>query len=586
MGNLMASFGTGISGLKAAQTSLNTTAHNLANATTVGHTRQQTIQADHTYSSLQGNRGNALQVGLGTDITLVRQVRNKFLDDNYRLEVGRKGFYDAQFETATEIEDLFGELEGEEFGESIIEIWSAIQELQKEPESLVKKDLLVATAATFIERAQVIRDQLEDYQINLNQDIQLKIDRVNEIADGIKDYNDKIKRYEITGEQANDYRDARNLLLDELGTYMDYEVIHEIDGRVSVYVEGQYLVAADSANHLKTQRIDETTPMFKVVWENNGGEDFLKVDDLTYSMEDGTDVGSLKGLLIARGNKIAKYTDMPERPVVDNFDTKADYQQALNNFNAALDVYNKTIDPSIMMTVQAQFDKLVHGMVTMINDTLCPNKEITLVSGEVVKILDVDNCPQGDDAEKSKGMELFSRRSTERYTFETVTLRNGTTMDVYRYNEENKDDIYSLYTISELEVNPLVLQNSSRLPLQSNDSSGFSQGYDSTILENLLDNWDSELGTLNPNSLTTYQISEFYNAMIIGIGSQGQVWDSIVRNQEELSKNIDDERQMVMGVSTEEELVSLIKFQHSYNASSRYITVIDEMLEHLIERLG
>ena len=182
--------------------------------------------------------------------------------------------------------------------------------------------------------------------------------------------------------------------------------------------------------------------------------------------------------------------------------------------------------------------------------------------------------------------QLFSRKSTPRYTKETVTLEDGTTAEVYRYNEEDPDDIYSLYTISELEVNPDVLQNASLIPLMANAASGNVNGYPSEIVESVLNNWSIELGALDPNSLTTYTINDFYDAMIVGIGSKGQVWNSIVSNQENLVFGIDEERQMVMGVSTDEELVSLIKYQHSYNASSRYITVIDEMLEHLIERLG
>ena len=120
----------------------------------------------------------------------------------------------------------------------------------------------------------------------------------------------------------------------------------------------------------------------------------------------------------------------------------------------------------------------------------------------------------------------------------------------------------------------------------ANGSSGNAEGYPSEVIGKVLENWNKDLGTMDPNSLSTYKINDFYDAMIIGIGIKGQVFNSIVTNQEGLVNNIDSERQMVMGVSSDEELVSLIKYQHSYNASSRYITVIDEMIEHLIERLG
>ncbi len=586
MGNLMASFNAGVSGLKASQTSLNMTAHNLANATTAGYTRQQTIMTDHYYSTSTGTYSNLLQVGLGTNVAMIRQVRNEFLDDNYRLQVGRQSFYEAQADTASEIENLFGELEGEQFSTTISDLWTSIQELQKEPESLVKKDQLVSMASTFVERANVVRNQLTDYQVNLNTEIMRQVTRINEITSQIKDMNDKIKRYEVTGEQANDYRDARNLLLDELSSYMDYETTEEIDGTLSVYVQGQYLVSSENAYQLGTARIDESTQMLKVVWKDNGGGDFFAEDSLKYSMDNNTDIGSLKGMMTARGNNKTNYTDLPVRPEQSDYESQADYQLALNNFNTSLEEYNNNVEPSIMMKTQAQFDSLVHGIVTLINDTLCPNKEVTLQDGSKIKVLDTENCPQGDDKDNTIGTELFSRKSTDRYTKMDVTLEDGTTASVYRYNEEDPSDIYSLYTISELTVNPDVMKNSSLLPLMANDATGSAGGYTSEIMEKLSANWDKDMGALDPNSLTKYTINDFYNALIVGIGSQGQVWNSIVKNQEDLTTSIDNERQNVMGVSTDEELVSLIKFQHSYNASSRYITVIDEMLEHLIEKLA
>ena len=70
------------------------------------------------------------------------------------------------------------------------------------------------------------------------------------------------------------------------------------------------------------------------------------------------------------------------------------------------------------------------------------------------------------------------------------------------------------------------------------------------------------------------------------LATQGDVWNGIIENQELTVATADTERQNVMGVSSEEELAELIKFQRCYDASSRYITTVAEMLEYLIERLG
>lgn len=70
------------------------------------------------------------------------------------------------------------------------------------------------------------------------------------------------------------------------------------------------------------------------------------------------------------------------------------------------------------------------------------------------------------------------------------------------------------------------------------------------------------------------------------LGTQANVWGGIIDNQTTTVTTLYNERQNVMGVSTDEELSNLIKYQQCYNASSRYITTVSEMLEYLIERLG
>ena len=105
------------------------------------------------------------------------------------------------------------------------------------------------------------------------------------------------------------------------------------------------------------------------------------------------------------------------------------------------------------------------------------------------------------------------------------------------------------------------------------------------IAEELIAAWDERFATLNPNTLTKNNFMEYYTAFTSDIANTGQVLKSIMDNQELTTEGVDDQRQQIMGVSSDEELTYLIKFQHSYNAASRYITVIDEMLEHILTHL-
>lgn len=592
MGNLLASFNAGVSGLHSAQNSLNTTSHNLANAQTSGYVRQQTVITDSFYQNSYGVYANRLQVGTGTTIVKTRQIRNTFLDEQYRVQLGREGFYNANLNTGLEIEDLLGELYGEQFSTSIDELWASLQSLSESPGDLVLRQKLVSKATQFVERSQVFQTQLNEYQTSLNTQVQKQVDQINNIVSKIKDLNGEIRKYEANGQSANDYRDKRNLYLDQLGEIIKFDVNEEKDGTISIYSESGFLLDSSNQFFLKTEYIGDQARLLKPVWVSGG--DFFNQDSLQYSSDKKTDIGSLRGLMVARGNYAANATDMITRPQAEDYATDEEYQKAMRAFEKDLDKYNDTIGASIVMQTQVQVDTLVHKIVTAVNDALSPLKTVTIQDADgnekTVRIMDEGNALIGDDENETMGAELFVRRNQERYTKTTVTIVNedGTTeqKDVYLYNEEDKNDPYSLYTISQLEVNPDVKKNPSMLPTKNNKESGSYGGFAHEQWLKMADAVHETVGALDPNSTTTYNVFKYYNEIVGNVSVKTNIWSGIVENQETTVATIDDSRQDTMGVSTEEELSNLIKYQQCYNASSRYITTVASMLEYLVERLG
>lgn len=576
----MASFGglyIGVSGLNVSQAALNVTSHNLANVDTKGYVRQQAILTDFQYVKYGESYLSSMQLGLGANFAEVKQVRDAFLDQAYRQEIGRQAFYESQFQAISEIEGLFGELEGVQFQNTMKELWEALQELAKEPDNIVARASLVQTAVSFIERADNIYSQLNDYQINLNTQIIEQVNRINEIGEEIKELNIRIRHYESSGvEKANDLRDQRNLLLDELSkiAYITYK--EDKAGVVTVNLEGVPFVTEDLVYRMDTVQISEDSPMLKPIWIAHGYIDVFNFDRPPSSMHD-TDIGSLKGLLIARGHKRANYTDIPVR---ERYESENKYQDAVYE-------YNNKINPSVVMTVQAQFDQLIHGIVTMINDTLSPNKEVTLADGSKIRILDEENAPVSMDSKGIIGEALFSRKSMPRYTQEQEIQimdeeGNVQTITARIYIEEDPNDNYSLFTISEIEVNPNILLNKSLLPLTKNDGSG---AFDIETVQKLLSNWQKPFATLSPNTLTVNNFNDYYISFISEIANRGEQIYTISYNQTSMVDSIDNKRAVVAGVSADEELTNLIKYQHSYNAAARYVNVVSEMLEHIIMNL-
>ena len=568
----------GVSGLNTSQASLNITSHNLANVDTKGYVRQQAVLTDFSYIKWGENSISTFQRGLGSDFATVKQVRDSFLDKAYRQESGREAFYESQYTAVNEVEGLYGELEGESFQNNLSQFWTSLQELAKEPDSVVARASLIQTAVTFVERADNITDQLKDYQVNLNSQIQNQVNRMNEIGVNIKSLNLKIRQYESTGiEKANDLRDERNNLLDELGQYANITYKENPNGVVEVNLEGATFVTEDRAYQLSTVKMSEDSEMLKPVWSDHGGMDVFNLDRVPTS-ESNTDIGSLKGLLTARGSRQANYSDIPVR---GDYSSDALYNSAVGN-------YNNTVNSSVIMTVQAEFDQLIHGITTAINDVLSPNKEVTLADGSKIKILDQDKAPLGMDPAKTAGEALFNRKSMSRYGDpEDIIIvdENGdyqTITGARIYNEEDPSDNYSLFTTGEIEVNKKIMQNYAYIPLSSNTGSG---DYDINTVNNLLKKWQDTFATLSPNTLTKNNFNEYYNSMISELANRGEQFNTISTNQASTVESINNSRMEVTGVSSDDELTNLIKYQHAYNASARYINVVSEMLKDIIDKL-
>ena len=126
-----------------------------------------------------------------------------------------------------------------------------------------------------------------------------------------------------------------------------------------------------------------------------------------------------------------------------------------------------------------------------------------------------------------------------------------------------------------------MLANYGKIPLTSkNGEEAFEKA------EELLDLWKKEELKLNPSGGDAENYSSYYNSFIYDIGNTGEFMNNMASSESAMAQSLDNRRQEVAGVSSDEELTNMIKFQNAYNASSRYITVVSEMLEHLIERLG
>ncbi|MBO6015889.1 MAG: flagellar hook-associated protein FlgK, partial [Lachnospiraceae bacterium] len=427
---LMGSLYIGTSGLQTGQNALNTVAHNLTNAATTGYTRQQVLLADRRYNNISNNPKSVAiqQTGLGVCYTQTRQVRDYFLDKTYRRESGRSAFYEVSYESMSEIETLLGEMDGKTFHEALDNLWVSVQELAKDPISAVNQGALVQRSVQFLSKADSVYAGLCSYQDNLNSQVRDEIDRVNQIGKRIYDLNNMILNIEVSKiEKANDLKDERNALLDELGklTNMSYET--DYDGCVAVKIEGHAFVSRASVYGISCLTDPETgfdTPYWdydsKVEVGADGRETIdistAKVFDLerTVATELNTDIGQIKAKMLARGEARANYINLDPA------------------------TYNDLTSQSIIMNIQAELDNLVHSVVTKINEVLA----------------NVSDPATGYLMDGAEPLRLFHKISDVGYAEDTAPGKE-----------------YSLYCIGNLVVNPELVKAPTILNFKKADGS-------------------------------------------------------------------------------------------------------------------
>ncbi|MCR4617447.1 MAG: flagellar hook-associated protein FlgK [Lachnospiraceae bacterium] len=632
--SLWSSLYVGTSGLQTSHNALNTVAHNLSNADTDGYTRQQVEQSDKIYITISKTASavSPQQSGLGVSYSNVKQIRDYFLDKTFRKESGRSMFYEVSRDTLLEVEDQLGEMNGEAFQTQLSDLWTAVQELSKDPCSSVTQSTLIQEASEFLTRAQSVYEGLSGYQDNLNLQIKQQVEKINDYGDQILTLNDQIRAIEMGGiEHANDLKDQRNLVLDELSKLVDISYDTDIYGNISVQIEGEDFVKGSTCYKIGLD-MDSVTGFYTPFWPQNaktlpGSDEFpngsgmlmtvdgvlknevnkngvVTVQTKTFSLDNaltfnlnreisselGTDIGGIKGMLLARGDHRASYADI------------------------AGGEYDK-VSQSILMNVQAEFDQLFHNTISSINDVLAEaagvqtfNLNAGTVTGEDGTVTTYNASNTGSiraiaiDASKPQGYltdedgvpyQIFTKIAGDGYEKMTLsgvtyTDESGNTVslpdgDYWVYKEEKYDpeSIYTLYSLSNTQMNQELMQAPAKLGFRLEDGSE-----DLDTMEKLKAVFTNEKYTFNPNVLKQVSILGYYDDLVSQVANSSFVYDEIYTNQENTVAAAESARDQVHAVSSDEELSYMIKFQSAYNASSRFINVIDEMLEHLLTSLG
>lgn len=527
-----AGFNTAQLAMMASQRGLDVTGQNLSNINTTGYTRQRLdLLSLNPVGNSIGSSAFDAKVGQGVMMRGVSQIRDPFLDIQYRGEVPKVGTVEAKDDILASIGDIFDESDSEAIRTRLSAIVSQLTNLAT-PENAGSgsADALVRSACEVLldslhQNGSAIANVRTELINKMNQSVMPQLETYLE---EIKNLNISIRNSQILGNPALELQDQRNQMLDELAEYMPIEVTY----------------------HTK---------------DMGGG---IKVDTLEVKLK----------LNDANNTKITLIDD----------DKRGDFKFDGTTGKGKLKViaaYDRT-DPNAQKTETDITDKLSNG----------------ILKGN----LDMLNKSEAFDhpASDTKGIGYYEQ------LFNTFVNQFATMMNKMNQDANGKDqplfkttDGSATFTATNIKLSDQWINGETKITLSKKQDAG------STDYENVLkminalssDEIKFDIQPTNPDGTPATDTTtgaaiqkqifkgtffECYNNIQNTQALERQSTTSLLKNHQTVADQVADSRESVSGVNMDEEVMDLMRFSQSYNAASRLMTTMDELLERLITNTG
>lgn len=625
-------------GLLASNAAMNTTSNNIANVQTEGYSRQQVTQ----------QASNALRVfqtygcaGAGVETLAIERIRDEFYDGRFWDNNAQLGEYDMKQYYMQQLETYFDD-DGKSTGfKTIFDqlMVTGMQALLKDPNSATAKSQFVGYAGALTEYFNGMAGNLEKVQKDINQEIKLKVDQINSIAGEIASLNKQINTIELAGTKANELRDRRTLLVDELSKIVDVEVKETpiIDAnnenretganRYMVKIAGgQMLVDGSDYNGLECvartsyEKVNQTDidGLYDVYWSDGQKFNLYNASmggDLAglIQMRDGNNGENFTGEVTATGTTTD--ADGKTHDTVTVKVTKA-YLQDLNKCNLsdqggvidlgnqefyydsweytceydangeATYTYTFTLSDSeknprgitndrVGKKAEIGTDLSYQGIPYYMNQM---NEWIRTFSQKFNDILTSGYSGSGDP-----GVKMFTGNkatSSEQFLLDDASKR---------YDKQEKKNSKVTVKVNDDSYYRLTAKNFDILDAMEQDPSLMANRYDAAdgVEQNDLLNDLKNLATdKSKMSFRGCNASEFLQCILSDVALNASRANTFYASFKDISNTIDNQRISISGVDEDEEAVNLVKYQNGYNLASKMIQTLTEVYDRLILETG
>lgn len=606
----------GYSGLQAANAAINVTGNNISNVETKGYSRQEAVQV--AADALRTNTSYGM-AGSGVDVVSIDQVREQYYDYKHWQNNASLGLYEIKQQYYRQIEDYFTDTDNVKgFNAIYSELYASLDEVYKSSGDDTRKSSFLSECKSLTEYFNNMSTSLSKLQTDANDEIMNKVNEINSIASEIATLNKQINNIEILGARANELRDKRALLVDQLSKVVDVQT-----KEVPIYTtpggdeeSGIYRFIVDIAGgqnlvnsyEYSTLTCEARTTEQKVNQSDADGLYDIYINSIALNLYGGNLGGELKGLIEVRdGNNGEFFSEMGK------------------NVTTTTDTVTVKIDPS----------NTNHGFLTDMNkSTLCAGGTIQVAN----KLLEYESW-EYDSATETYTFNLKAGQDASAYTGHNVQIGTGLDYQGIPYYqaqmnewirsfsqafnkiEKTAQDIYGnqaevIFTCSErdnlkfddydyenkCDAGGAGITNSTKNNYQQLTASNFSVNKDMIAdvgkfgtTKDITQGQDAQDITLELEKVQADKTKmsfrgcssgEFLQCLTADVALGASSANNFYNNFDKISKAIVAQRTSVSGVDNDEEALNLVKFQEAYNLSSKMIQVMTEIYDRLILSTG
>ncbi|HWT73664.1 MAG TPA: flagellar hook-associated protein FlgK [Mobilitalea sp.] len=607
----------GQSGLYTYQAALDTTSHNISNAETDGYSKQVISQKAGKPLPMNSTYGMA---GTGVTVNGVTQLRDEYYDIKYWNNNTLYGEYSSKSHYMAEIENYFNEVNDDGFTTAYNSMNDSLQELQKNPSSLTVRTQLVNYAESLTEYFNSTATNLKGVQQECNFEIKNQVDQINSISQQISALTKQINTLEVNGGKANDLRDQRALLVDNLSQIANISVTEKTVGTgvgVTSYVvkiDGVVLVDGGNTNQLKVVPRDlkcnqnDIDGLYDIVWDN--GQKFNERSETLggtlqalLEVRDGNNQYNLQGTVNAQaGDNYVTMTDtninseeklnIPETGVITVGNRNYNYTGFQVTKDTLSGAFTYTFELQDSVTVDAIEEKSSVGESIDYKGIPYYMSQLNEFTRTFAKAFN-DIHRTGVDLNGDSGMDFFNAKSKisgRNYTF--GPLKGSDDSDYYDYNTFNSqtggyyDEVtdnqplygsYYLMTAENFCVTDDLIKDPNKLVTATDVVDGVENN---DVIDKLLAMKDDKM------LFQQGAPDGFFQTLIAEVGIDADKANSFSDGQQNILDTIKNQRLSVSGVDTDEEAMNLVRYQNAYNLSAKVISVMNEIYDKLINYMG